>query len=628
LTEMQSKRTDTFLLSRYHGDLSYLYNLRTGIWGYLFPAVLLSQFIIIPYFFHIDGVAKALLSSFVFLVFILQFKGVFSFNQRFSYFSIALLLLLSASSSSFSGWIQLFFLFLLVVYTLILLTYNKRIPLFELFLKSYTFFIVIVSVLGLYEYFSSFFLGPSNKMLIPYLLPLNSGMRVVGIYGQPNLFALLLLSGLLVFLYQHLHGESFSTQRLSKLKYLPFLTVALVFFLTGSRAGLLAFSLTYLPLCWLKVRKRYLADDFSGRKQFIHLSCVLLLAFGVSYALNSFVDTETLHGLGDTGISTDARFLFWTSAVLIFLDHPWFGVGLGNFKYYLPKYINQAHDTLGFIQYEAMGYTKWAHNELLQLLCEGGIFVFLIVIFLLSCFFFQLILYASGRRQWSPLKLYSHLFILPFIIQSMFSWPMRHSALLILFFTFLGFLLSQYRYKTMTIPPWGRLLVRCGSLCGLVLILLIGFQEVRMGSLVHTMDRDDIQASFPKFERLVASSYAEYPLLVKVTPRYIYSVMKKNDIDFAEKIFPYVKRLVDLQGAHWQWYNLSLVCHLLHREKDANFAVEQAIHLYPAEDIYWSFLHYLNMLKASNDTGRPVEDFYPHPPGGQFKMPEGFRVGS
>lgn len=624
---MQSERMDTFLLGRYCDDFSCSYDFRIRMgWG-LFSVVLWLQFTIVPYFFHIDGVAKALLSSFVFLIFILRFEGVFSFNQRFSYFSIASLLLLFASSSSFNGSLQLSFLFLLVMYALLLHTYNEAMSLFEFFLKSYTFFIVIVSVLGLYEYFSSLFLGVSSEMLIPYLLPPNSTIRIVGIYGQPNFLALLLLSGLLVFLYQHLHSKSFATQRLSRLKYLPFFTVALVFFLTGSRAGLLAFSFTYLSLCWLIVRKRYLVNSFSGRRQFIYLLCVLLLAYGMSYALNCVVGSAAIRELGETGVSTEARFLFWTSAVLIFLDHPWFGVGFDNFKYYLPKYVNHAYDTLGFVQYESMGYTKWVHNELLQLLCEGGIFVFMIVMFLLSYFFYQLVLCASGRCQWSPLKLYSHLFILPFIIQSMFSWPMRHPALLALFFTFLGFLLSQYSHKTMVIPPLGRLLIRCGSLCGLALIIWVGFQEVRMGSFARNMNRNDVQASFSEFEQLVTIPYAEYSLLAKITPRYVYAALLDDDVDFAEKTLPYVKKLVDLQGAHWQWYNLSLIYHLLQREKEATLAVEQAIHLYPTVETYWSFLHYLNMLKAARNTGRPVEDFYPHPPDGLFEMPEMFRVG-
>ena len=45
-------------------------------------------------------------------------------------------------------------------------------------------------------------------------------------------------------------------------------------------------------------------------------------------------------------------------------------------------------------------------------------------------------------------------------------------------------------------------------------------------------------------------------------------------------------------------------------------AVTVAIDLWPTEQGYWGFQHYLNMLKASEKTGRSVNDFLPIRPGG------------
>ena len=304
------------------------------------------------------------------------------------------------------------------------------------------------------------------------------------------------------------------------------------------------------------------------------------------------------------------------STLLIFLDYPWFGVGLGNYKFYLPKYLNEAHDLLGFVPYEAMNYTNWAHNELLQLLCEGGIFVFLILLFLLGCFFYQLFLFGVGKKQWTPLKLYIHLFLMPFLIQSMFSWPLRHPALLVLFFTFLGILLSQYKYKALIIPLWGRQLFRSIVLCGLFIVLLVGYQEIRMKTFVRHLDQKDLPLSFSAFELLVQNPYSEYPLLVNMTSRYVLAATQDQNIVFAEQILPYVKKIADLQGVHWQWFNLSLIYHLLERDSDAKQAVNRAISLWPVDEKYWAFHHYLNMLEAAKQTGRPLEEFLPIPPGG------------
>jgi O-antigen ligase len=576
-----------------------------------FILIISINVIIIPQFFDIDIEAKFI---FFFSGFLLFF--IFHELNKIQFVTLIILIfgVILCSLNNKSGLLSFKYLIFFTILWIFVevsrdLFSRYRFESCNYFFNFYLFFIVFVSAFGLYEYYDFFLLGKSNGMLIPYFLPENVGIRVGGIYGQPNIFSLSLLVGLIVFLYQHLHSANFSNCRFPKLTYLPFLTVALTFFLTGSRAGLLGLSLTYLPLCWLVVRKRYLTGDADSRRKFLHLSCALLLAYGLSYALNYFAASEAVRGLGEIGVPAEARFVFWTSAILIFLDHPWFGVGLDNYQFYLPKYVNQAHDLLGFVQYEAMGYTKWAHNELLHLLCEGGIFVFLVVVFLLGCFFYQLYLYAVGRKQWSPLKLYSHLFLLPFILQSMFCWPMRHPALLVLFFTFLGLLLSQYPYKTVIVPPWGRVVMRGVVLCGLVIILLVGHQELRMGSLAHNMDRENVQASFPEFVRLAAHPYSEYPLLLKITPRFVQAALQDKDVEFAEQILPYVKKLVDLQGAHWQWYNLGLVYHLLEREDEAKQAATQAIRLRPTNDDYWSFQHYLNILTAAKKTGRSLEEF-------------------
>jgi tetratricopeptide (TPR) repeat protein len=158
-------------------------------------------------------------------------------------------------------------------------------------------------------------------------------------------------------------------------------------------------------------------------------------------------------------------------------------------------------------------------------------------------------------------------------------------------------------------------------LCGLVIILLLGHQELRMGSLAHNMDRENVQASFPEFVRLAAHPYSEYPLLLKITPRFVQAALQEKDVEFAEQILPYVKKLVDLQGAPWQWYNLALIYHLLEREDEANQAVTQAIRLRPTNDNYWDFQHYLNILAVAKKTGRSWQEFIPKC-GGDVAVPD------
>ncbi|MCK5666630.1 MAG: hypothetical protein KAI17_24240, partial [Thiotrichaceae bacterium] len=313
-----------------------------------------------------------------------------------------------------------------------------------------------------------------------------------------------------------------------------------------------------------------------------------------------------------------------TTAALIFIDHPFLGVGIENFKFYLPKYANAAHDLLGFVEYETMGITSWAHNEFLQLTCEGGIFVLVALLLAMFYFFYQLFMYARGRRNWTPFKLYSHLFLIPFVAQSMFSWPLRYFPLTILFFAFGVMLLSEYRSKIFTVAVYWRYIVRALALCGLVATLLIASQEVRMGHLTKAIKDNAVQDTFPKFKLLVSNPYSEYPLLKKILPRYINTAINQKNVAFADEILPYVVRLTKVQGSHWQWFYLSHVYHLLGRRDEAISAITNAIELQPTDEMYWGFQHYLNMLNAADHTGRPLEDFIPIPPGGTALDLKGF----
>ncbi|MCD6526837.1 MAG: O-antigen ligase family protein [Desulfuromonas sp.] len=586
--------------------------------------IFLSQLLNLPFFLDASLLPKFIFSSascFLFIVFYPPKKiAVYRFDVLLVVFFSTLFCsswLSSHPSSSFVAYLSL----LAMIFGRLSLdhVFRDNIRQSVYFLRCYSIFSLIAAILGLFEYFSFSFLGKSTVPLIPYLLPPNLGSRVVGTYGQPNLFALLLLSGLLVYVYLYLHDDEFCCCRLKWLCYLPFLTVAVSFFMTGSRAGQLALALTFLPLSWLVVRQRYLAADVLRHRRFFKLAATIVLAYLLVYGLNEFFSLKCVRELGDTGASIETRFLLWMAAILIFLDYPLLGVGLDNYKFYLPEYANKAHDVLGFVQYEAMGYTGWAHNEVLQLLCEGGVVVGLVLLLALSGLFGQLLVFAVRRQQWSPLKLYSHLFLFPFVIHSMFSWPFRHPALLVLFFTFLLLLLSQGSYRAVCVSAVWQGALRFVAGCCLVVLVLATVQEVRMGGLAQKMIQRGAQVSFGEFEQLVKQPYNEYPLLLKLTSRYVYVAVKEKDALFARQIQPYVQKLVDLQGTYWQWYNLSLVYLLLDQKDDAMLAVSRAIDLRPTEETYWALQHHLSMLKAAGDTGQPLETFLPIPPGGDFE---------
>lgn len=586
----------------------------------LLLSIFLIQVFIVPFFLNFHNEARALFFIFLLLAFIIvkPLDRIYVSFVDILLFIIVSILFISTFYSPQSRFSYLHIIFIACCFSFrhyLSFFLEERVDPKLFFLKLFSVFSLSVSILGLYEYFHFILCGASVDPLIPYLVPPDLTMRVVGIYGQPNFTALLLLIGILVYIYLYLHDASFKTKSMNKIKYVPFFLLSLVFYLTGSRAGFLALNLTVLLIVWLVIRRVYLVGDRQLKSRLYSLLFVLGVAYFISIGLNQMYLGQGGRQLGAAGIATDSRFLLWTAGVLIFFDHPWLGVGLDNFKFYLPKYANQAHDLLGFVQYEAMGYTRWAHNELLQLACEGGLFVFLMLLFLIAYFVYLLWAFFTRKTEWTPLKLYCHIFIIPFVIQSMFSWPLRYSSITILFVTFCTLLLSEYNSYYLVLGSFFKNIIRLAAFGGVIIVAFFVIQEMRMGSLVNDIKKEGPLKSFPQFEKLISQPYTEYALLTEVVPRYVHSAILNNDAELADKVLPYIVKLTEIQGAHWQWFYLAHTYLLVGNWHDAMKSVTRAIELWPTEDMYWGFQHYLNMLKASEKTGKPVDDFWPVPPG-------------
>lgn len=580
-----------------------------------------SQFLFFPFFLNFNISAKFFFITLAICIF-LVFYRIEEYNR------LSLLLILISStlvsltcfysynpiSSIISGGILLS---LLLFTFLVFPTVFRRgfdLSFFSLFL----FFIQIVTVLGLYQYFSFIAVGKSKNPLIPYLIPPNLGGRVSGIYGQPNLFALLLVVGVIGFIYFYLHGRKIfksNTPFFQKFYYVPLISVSLCFFLTQSRSGLIAFLLSIFIL----ILYFYKRGSFSRGSAFRPLLLNIFFSLIGSYCLFVVFDT-VVSGMPDrtftdVGMSADARFIFWTASLLMFLDYPAFGIGLDNFKFLLPKYTNAAHDLLGFVEYEAMGYTKWSHNELLQLLCETGL-LGVAVAGLLILYLINFLAIIRNGSHVSMRIFFAYLLILPFVIQSMFSWPLRHPSLLVLFFIFIGSLVSLSKWDKKPLARWASVSFKIIAVFGFCVISIIGYHEIKMGRLFDSYSKENLRESYSDFQVLVKNPYLEHTLLLESIPSYVSLASQEKDVEFGKKILPYAERLVDLHGSHWQWFNLALLYLTLDRMEDAMNAVNKAINLRPMEQKYWSFQHYLNMIRASEQTGRPLEDFLPIPPGG------------
>jgi O-antigen ligase len=181
---------------------------------------------------------------------------------------------------------------------------------------------VAVSLIGLYQ---SFF---TNWVII------GEGVRrVLAVYGSPNNLALYLdraLPLVLALVFQ-VSGFKLTTRTLNlKLEtwnlLFAALVIALCLYLTYSRGAWLglAAGLAFLGLA-------------SGRRA--RLALIALLVIG-AIGVIPFLQTERAQSLFQVGTGTGFfRVSTWQSAIEMIRDHPVFGVGLDNFLYEYPKYI-------------------------------------------------------------------------------------------------------------------------------------------------------------------------------------------------------------------------------------------------------------------------------------------------
>ncbi|HEX7709024.1 MAG TPA: bifunctional O-antigen ligase/aminoglycoside phosphotransferase family protein [Thermoanaerobaculia bacterium] len=182
--------------------------------------------------------------------------------------------------------------------------------------------------------------------------------------SDPNFYARLLLIALPLAV-----AAAFVARRVShRLLYgAAALTITLAVLLTYSRGAMLTLGLVAL-LSMIAFR--------AGRRTF----AVLFLVSAVTLSMlpddvtKRFLSVETAIGDGEGGYdsSVEKRRLLMRSGLLMFVEHPFFGVGAGHFGLAYPRYANRAGTP--FIDYHPPGTSQYPHGLYLEVASETGIF--------------------------------------------------------------------------------------------------------------------------------------------------------------------------------------------------------------------------------------------------------------
>ncbi|SMO72385.1 O-antigen ligase family protein [Solitalea koreensis] len=164
-------------------------------------------------------------------------------------------------------------------------------------------------------------------------------------------------------------------------------------------------------------------------------------------------------------VSVSGRFLIWKISYYMFLDHPFFGIGYGNFftEYgnYQANYFLSGQGTPNEVKIAGMNY--YAFNEFLKITVENGIIGILVFVGLIVAIIFSV---------WRGIKnnqAYAIVFAVLFgviLIFGLFSYPFQDFAISALFYCCLSYIASidmiLLKYTPTRISRSILLLVICG----------------------------------------------------------------------------------------------------------------------------------------------------------------------
>lgn len=348
-------------------------------------------------------------------------------------------------------------------------------------------FMVVVAglsvLLGILRYYGLM------TLLLPWVA--DGGPRMIGALGQPNLTALVVLMGLISFIYLFATGQIRS--RLWLL-YPFWLCIGAV--LTGSRF----FYLGIATLCLISVIE-FIRNYFSAscRWQTLWSKGVLLtllslvLAYAVVPVADEFLtNTSVQAGLIDResfSEISDARLRFgdvqrvgeWKKVIggVSELDSIWLGNGPGSYPLF--------STTMEVSGYSVNNQLLWTHphNLLLMLLVEYGLLGLLV--FLSFCFY---LLFIYWTRPRTPVFVFAASIVAIILLQNQVEFSFWFSPFLLVFVAFLSLFDSKYKISWSQRP----VLIGITSIV-LIVALLVSVYAVRdyvhVVRIFQTIDIDD-----------------------------------------------------------------------------------------------------------------------------------------
>ncbi len=472
------------------------------------------------------------------------------------------------------------------------------------------------------EYIFKSFGHPKAVMFIPYFLYVSNISSIGGFLYQPNLNALLINIGLII--------TTFWIVEQTNKKILIQLFIIYVFFayaaaLTSSRASLLAVLFVFF---FIFIHKRFFRLDMSKNEKYTLIKLFVIYIAIFFFSKYSPFSKFAHHGLiGDA--SVDERLMIWLATILLWFKHPFFGTGFETFKFLNNPYQILSCKILKFPS-DIIGNFTWTHNEPIQILEELGIFAFLSIIFITAFYYIKVL-----KKENNIKNLLIPSLILIFIVQAGLSWPLRHPALLALFFVIIAL---AHKNRFFTLKGYSKNIFIAALLIVYASSTIYLFPHMK-NDVYYTLKIPKTRQIDKKLDLLYKASQDDYlfwlassrftykavPYYLKITTGINHIPLIKENIKnikitaknkkeaekLKKEILQEAKRLEALHKIWLSEYYLGLAYLFNDNLKNAKIYAKRAIAMNPNPPYVWHILHYINVRYASIKTGKSVVHFLP-----------------
>lgn len=473
-------------------------------------------------------------------------------------------------------------------------------------------------------------LGVSDIYFGTFLHSFNITSDIGGIQYQTEFNALLLNTTALLSLYYFFNCKSKKNKFVLLFIYLISLIIAIV---VASRAAFLSFVIAIVIYYSIATVKNF---DKTFRKKLLYFFIIYILFISIDAIFHKIGPVTRFYAQLPDNYSIYSRINIWFAQILMFLDKPFFGWGFDCFKYINAPYQVTSMKLLN-IPFSNMGNFIWGHNELLQLLCEGGIIFIFFLIYLFYAYFKNIFKHIDEKQT------ILLMIVLLFIIQSMFSWPLRNPSLVFIFITIMAVLykVDITTSNNITKKQFYTKIPLCIILCSL-LMFIFSFSNAFVKEIIYVpkIEKSLREKAFSElliyFNKLSENNYLKFEAndrFVFIGLKYIFydifqseeipitkedykkinenKLFNYNKMNFIEALYKKAEYLNNLRPFTLYRYAMSICQMLKGNYNDAYRLALEAEKLQPGDDAIFGLMHFISVLKSSKDKNMSVAELLP-----------------